>query len=421
MNMKKVFTFLAMAFVVFSANAQRVDATTGATEITVTTGAGYADEVYWGFETFNHTVARSAWDIAFTTAQMDVNILANNGNGVMLYTYPNGDIDDWDTVDTTGMAWSPMFNSIENWEMGAFLQNAVSGSDFDYGWGVYSMTTHNITGDSIFIIKVADSDYRKLAIIRKVATENQWDFKFANLDGTNEVTVNFDADDYSEKHFIHYSIIDEQLVEQEPAAADWQLLFTKYYDYTIPYYVSGVLAKSGVAVQEVRESGLNQETFTDYDEAEFSENISTIGSDWKSFNMGTMQYDIVDTVVYFVRELPDGDIWKMYFTEFGGSSNGNYVFMQENLSATGINDINQSFSTVYPNPVASDLNIIYDIDGECTLSVYNMTGQLIYSENIRNNEHLNKHSLNVSGFQSGIYNLVIKGKTQTTSTKFIKQ
>lgn len=418
--MKRIFTFLMIAFAVYTASAQ-VEAVSGATEMTVATGANYTDEVYWGFETYNHTVSRSAWDIAFTTAKMDISILANTGNSVMLYTYSKGAIADWATVDTTGMTWNPLYNSVENWETGAFVQNQNPANQFDYGWGVYNMSSHNIVGDSIFIIKVTENDFRKLAIVQKNASQNQWSFKYAKLDGSDEKSVNFDADDYIDKKFVHYSIVNDSIVVQEPKATDWQLLFTKYYDYTIPYYVTGVLAKQGVGVQEVRQSGLNQATFTAFDDKGFTENIGTIGSDWKAFSMSTFSYVAVDTVVYFVRELPDGDVWKLYFTGFSGSSTGEYKFMQEKLNTTGVNDVTKGFSSVYPNPATSVVNVIHDIDGESLLSVYSMSGQLVYSENIFGNESLNKQVINVQHLPNGIYNLVIKGSHKISSSKFIKR
>lgn len=418
--MKQIFTILLIAFAVTTASAQ-TEAVSGATEVTVVTGANYADEVYWGFGNKNHTVARNTWDIAFTTTKMDISILANNGNSVMLFTYPKGAIADWATVDTTGMVWNPLYNSIENWETGAFVQNSNPANQFDYGWGVYNMSSHNIVGDSIYIIKVADNDFRKLAIVQKNSIQNQWSFKYAKLDGTDEKTVNFDADDYVDKKFIHYSIVNNDFVVQEPKATDWQLLFTRYYDTTIPYYVTGVLAKQGVGVQEVRQPGLNQETFTAFDENGFTENIGTIGSDWKSFSMSTFSYVTVDTVVYFVRELPDGDVWKLYFTGFSGSSTGEYKFMHENLTTTGVRDVTKGFSSVYPNPVTSFVNVIHDIEGESLLSVYNMSGQLVYTENVFGNESLNKQVVNVQHLPNGIYNVVIKGANKISSSKFIKR
>ena len=107
-------------------------------------------------------------------------------SGVELYTYPDGTIDDWAALDTTGIDWTPMYNSLETFDMGAFNANTIPGDDFDYGWGRYNMSTHVISGDSLFVIKTISGAYKKMAIIQKNPMANTWQFKYANLDGSDE-------------------------------------------------------------------------------------------------------------------------------------------------------------------------------------------------------------------------------------------
>ena len=35
---------------------------------------------------------------------------------------------------------------------------------FDMGWGIYSMITHHVTGDSLYAIKTVGGDWKKLWI-----------------------------------------------------------------------------------------------------------------------------------------------------------------------------------------------------------------------------------------------------------------
>ena len=129
--MKSIFTLLL--FLSFGAM------TFAQTAVNVVTGENYANEVYYSFENdVLKSGAKDSWDIAFTSAQMSVSVQANNGAGVMLYTWNKGKADDWANVDTTGMDWTPMYNSIEDWEYGAFNANTEMGNDFDYGWGKYN-------------------------------------------------------------------------------------------------------------------------------------------------------------------------------------------------------------------------------------------------------------------------------------------
>ena len=132
----------------------------------VVTGVGYADDVYYSLENGTlTTVDRANWDIAFVTSPQSISILANNGSGVELYTFPDGDIDDWASLDTTGMVWTPMYNSIETFDAGAFTAHELGHPD--YGWGIYNMSSHFTEGDSLFVIKTIAGDFKKLAIIQR--------------------------------------------------------------------------------------------------------------------------------------------------------------------------------------------------------------------------------------------------------------
>jgi len=419
--MKRFLTLLLLIICTNFLNAQSQNRT-AATNVIVSTGAGYTNEVYYNFQNGSvKTSARNTWDIAFTTYKYDISILANNGNGIELRTYPNGDIFDWSTtLDVTGFdTWRKMYNSIDSWTLGAFCSNADPGNPMDYGWGVYNDINHHIVGDSILIIKLASGVFKKIIIVDKNAVENQWTFKYADLDGANEQTVNFDADNYSATNFIHYSIENQDFVVQEADKNSWDLLFTKYYDYTIPYYVTGVLNNSKCNVQQV--NGVIQSTFNSYNSGLFSDIINTIGSDWKTFDMNTSTYVMATDVVYFIQQLPAGNIWKIYFTGFTGSSAGEYSFVQEELPISSINKLNKSNSAVYPNPSSNTINLIFDIDGKSDISIYNITGQLVYNESVNYNNHLNKHQINIENFAKGLYNVIIKNDNKISNTKFIKQ
>jgi len=70
---------------------------------------------------------------------------------------------------------------------------------------------------------------------------------------------------------------------------------------------------------------------------------------------------------------------------------------------------------VYPNPVKDILNIdlgISDDGKENKISIYNISGQLIYS----NNDYGIKRSVLVASWKAGIYVVVVNGKR----TKIIK-
>ncbi len=410
--MKSIFTLLFLILFIAPTFSQ--------TPVNVATGENYTNEVYYNF---NKDVLKASplnsWDIAFKTNQMSVSVLGNTGAGLMVYTWPKGTIKDWQTVDTTGIAWKPMYNSVADWEFGAFNANTVRRNAFDYGWGTYNMITHNITGDSIFIIKLVNGKFKKFAINQKNSVQNTWSFKYADLDGKNDTTITIKANDYKTKSFVHFSISDNKVVDQEPTER-WQLLFTRYFDYNIPYYVTGVLSNSGVKIQQVR--GVSQTDFTGYKTSAFNDTLSQIGSDWKSFNMATFRYVVVPDVVYFVQDTAGADksIWKLYFTGFSGSATGTYSFTKMKMVTTGAKNPEERNLTVYPNPANHEINVIHDIKGDTEITIYNISGQPVFKTRNFENAGLNKNTLNISSLPTGIYSLHIRSGNDIKTVKFLK-
>ncbi|HRZ76366.1 MAG TPA: hypothetical protein P5248_03305, partial [Bacteroidales bacterium] len=123
-----------------------------AEEDTVTMGSGYANDIYYNLETgVESTAARALWDLGFSTKVFSASILINDGTAGELYTWGGGDTSGWAMVDTVGMsAWGPLYNDPEDWEMGAFTRNDLGHPD--YGWGVYNNFTHEVVGDSIYLL-----------------------------------------------------------------------------------------------------------------------------------------------------------------------------------------------------------------------------------------------------------------------------
>ncbi len=394
-------------------------------QIEVVTGAGYADDVYYSLQNGSvTTVARNNWDIGFVAQQMSVSVLANNGSGVELYAYKGGDIDDWATVDTTGMDWTPMYNSIETWDKGAFNANTIPGDDFDYGWGQYNMTTHTITGDSIFIIKTLSDSIKKVAIVEKDAIANMWEFKYANLDGSEEQVVPLSAGAYMDKYFIHYSIDSTKFVDREPAKDDWDLLFTKYYDYTIPYIVTGVLINDDhIMAQEVRESGMDQAAHSTYEDSAFKSNISMIGYDWKKLN-DSYSYDIIDTLLYYIKSYGETDsaYYKLYFTDFSGSMGGGiYTFMQEHYTFVSAEEHEfKKLIEVYPNPASDRINVVFDMVGRSEIDIIDMTGRLIRTSQYDASGFTNL-SLDVSSLNPGVFFVRVRAEGESNVLRFIKE
>lgn len=390
----------------------------------VITGAGYDNDVYysldWGIQ---DTVPRKNWDVAFTTSSFSSSILANHSAGVELYTWNLGDINDWDNVDTTGMDWKQMFNSIETWEEGAFGANAL---DFpDYGWGIYDMTTHNLAGDSIFIIKTAGGTWKKLAIVERQSAANNWTVKFDNLDGSDPQQHFFKTSMYTQYNYLHMNLDSSETFVREPISSSWDLLFTKYYDYTIPYHVAGVLTnEKHMLVQEISGADVDQATHMEFEDTSFVTHISTIGSDWKEFDMGSMGYVLSDTTVFYLKKTlgEDSLYFKIYFTGFTSSmADGKYTFMQEQILGVS-NQAPEAIHLleIYPNPASDQLNVVLDQEGELRISVIDITGRMLRSDSYISGG-FSTLNLNIADLDPGLFFLRLEAGTTTQVVRFIKE
>lgn len=383
----------------------------------ISMGSGYANDVYYSFYYGEvKTEARDNWDIAFYSAQFSAGIITNGGSGVMLYTWPNGDTTNWNTVDTSGLSgWPVLYNSIEYWEDGAFNRSALGHPD--YGWGIYNMVNHSLTGDSIYIIKTVNGEYKKLWIEKKISIDNKYIFRYADLDHSNEVQKEYVMNDYLDKNFAYYSFETEELIDREPPKDQWDIVMTKYIDpmlagFSIP---TGFLSNVRVAANKFEGVPLS---YDDYSAKAFDTVKAGIGYNWKEFDMGTFTYTIVDSLVYFVQDYY-GDVYKLYFESFEMGT-GKTVFVKENLYSTDINEeaVNEKSVTISPNPVKDDLRFLINSEGadKMEVHVYDLTGKELIRE-VVSGEGI--HTIHAAQLTEGLYFLVITSENDRYTEKFI--
>jgi len=291
----------------------------------ISMGAGYADEVFYSLANgVVKTSPRSSWDIAFSTDPMSSTILVNEGYGIELYTYPSGDQAAWDAVDTAGIAdWPVMYNSDTSWYYGAFDRNDTGHPD--YGWGVYNTQSHDVMGDSLFIIRLSDGTVNKLFIEKRAAMTNSFSIKYGIISEAGE-TKEIACSSYTSKNFIYFSFASGEILDIEPESDSWDLLFTKYWDESIPYNVTGVLTNVERETAELRNADTD---LADPETAVFDDDISIIGSDWKEFDMGSFTYVVEEDLCYLVKS--GEDVYKIIFTGTDGSVSGKIVFDIEKL------------------------------------------------------------------------------------------
>ncbi len=391
---------------------------------TVSVGAAYTQQTWYNIETkAKHSQPLNNWDLGFEISGFSASILFNNASGNILFAVPNVSASESNflSLDTNGIShWQKLYNSDTSWNLGAFNQN-ISADPFDLGWGIYNMNTHIITGDSLYVIKFADGSFKKLWIINLMG--GVYNFRFANLDGTDDTQASITKSNFIGKNFGYYSIQTKSSLDREQLNSDYNLIFTKYITFLpTPYSVTGVLLNKGV--QAIKASGVDVNTVTP-DQYFYSDKINTIGYDWKKFDF-TLGYVIEDSLAFFVK--PDStSIYKIIFTGFGGSADGNFMFNSEKLNVTGVYNNEQKHIgslSIYPNPSTnSDITLVYDVQSELTsikISVHSLEGKQVLQENIATAKSLQKHTIAASQLSKGVYIVALEAGNQISYQKLIK-
>lgn len=377
---------------------------------------GNTEDVYVHLNTGEKARAdRDNWDLGFENIGTTASVLINGQKGVQLYATPFA-TSDWANFDTTGMSsWREYINSSESWSNGAFNQDLDLSNPFDLGWGTYNVQNHVITGDSVFLIMLADKSFKKIII--NDLTAGTYTFTYADVDGSNEKKKSVTKNDMKGQNFGYYSIVDEHVVTREPATEDWDLVFTEYI-IPIPtgpgmfqnYPVSGVKINKGIEVAQ--RDGVDV-TSDDTMGLNWNTNISEIGSDWKSWD-GT-KYVYEQDRAYFVR-LSGGSVWKIYFTQYAGGPAGTFYYTLEKIeTGAGVNELDMQSISIYPNPSAQ-LPIAIALENNNELKaviVYNNAMQMVHMQT--------DATVNTSNLQSGIYFLAVETTKGTALKKLIIQ
>ena len=430
---KNLFTILFLASIATNLFAQ---STTTSDSLSMTIGT--AVDVYYNLQTGKKdTVSNRNWHLAFavrnaqppTRTMQAATVLINEGRGVSLYE-TNKTLADWNNFDTTGWnTWKPAYNSDSSWDVGAFNKNRDTAQSFDYGWGMYNMTSRDVSGSKIYLIAVDNAqnpfgtptNFRKICI-QKIVYDTQWVFTISKLDGTDSNTVTINKKDFTGKLFAYYNMNANIVIDREPIPANqWNLLFTRYKALvtlgptTIMYPVMGVLQNMNTMAYKLTGST----AFTaNYDTMKFIRKIRTIDWDWKVITTSPGEWPIVDTTVYFTKNA--NQINKIKFTRYYAASDRQViVFNKTKYDALAVNEAikNKLQVSVYPNPATE--NLFVELDSKIKTAQSNISD--LSGKSIINTKLSNQNNIDISGLQLGMYMLTVSTENGSETVKFIKQ
>ena len=401
--------------------------------------AGYAKDVYYSLQNgTQNSVANANWHIGFQMTPQgpygNVSVIANHvQGGVQVFHLNKAASTSWASItaaDTIGKTSNQIYNSDTSWNYGAFSKPTDPSNLLDYGWGTYNMTTHNVEGDSVFLLKIGTTGAAYKFCVTQYksnpADSVKWTFRIAPLTGAGDTTISIRVKDYPNRMFGYYNAITRTVSDREVSRFTWDLLFTRYVGMatqgstTIPYNLTGVLSNFGVTVADVR--GVNPDTAHMYGHT-FTKNMSEIGSDWKTFvNPGPGGYYQVDTTAtFFIRTTNTQEYWQIKFTGFDYTV-GKVYFSKRFLSTTSVNTINNTVANyyVYPQPATNAVYIMIDskdATNGAALMLTDLTGRTVYSQPVTLNSGINTFSVPTANLPGGMYVLSVAGQNLKLAQK----
>ncbi len=411
----------------------------------VSMGSGYANNIFYALGSGNgvqKTVSSSNWHLAFSMNAMDsASVFANQKGGlgdfVKVFNI-HKPISDWGTVTLNDtMTADRLYNGQEGWHQGAFNQIPNS-SAFNYGWGTYNISTHKIQGDSMFIVQ-AGSWFYKFAIDSLNPLTYDWYIRVERIDaiGMPQTYTVSKSSGYQDRLFAYFNLDSAQAYDREPIVSSWDLQFITYPAYIAAgpnsswRGVTGVLHNRGRAVAEARniEEDAAQSDYMSivptfsgpaWINGWETSAYTTIGYDWKIFDMGTFQYIIPDSLTYFVAAQND-TVYQLQFLDFSGGSLGNIKFryraMAQNPLSVKDNELFAKAS-IYPNPAQDQVNFLFNAakSTEATLTITALNGRTIFKADKKVDAGLNAWQLNTASYAPGHY-LITLSNGEGVSTK----
>ena len=392
----------------------------------VSTGASYANDVYYNMNSGSTgSSANNNWHIAFQMAPQfgpssSASILANHAvNNVQVFSLNLSATTKFATLsasDTVGKT-NPereLVGSNKTWNIGAFNRNKDQSNLFDYGWGKYNQTTNNLSGDSIYLVKIGTTTAYKIWVQEYVshpADSIAWKVRIATFSGGSDTTLiiprNKAPFNFTDRLFAYVNLGTYTILDREPSKSNWDLVFTRYKDtatqmgLTLTMNVSGVLQHPNVSIAEVPNAAMPSLA-----NLNFIDSINTIGYDWKYFP-GSYPY-VVSNTNYFVKNKLSNMYYVLQFTAFGGSANGLYSFKKQSLGTTSISNTNAYNNTLlsYPNPAAQSLSLLIDAKENmehARISICSLTGSILYAAEVNIQAGMNTFTLNTTDFANGLY------------------
>lgn len=352
------------------------------------TGAGYSRQSFITLADDGETsIENGAWDLAFTgLGVQDGGIHVNESTAstmgapaaeLALYLAPEAD---FAAVIDPAQLSTRLYNDEKSWSWGAVNAPRDTSSAFDYGWGAYQFTTHQIIGNRVFVLRLRNGAYRKFQVVSLAG--NTYTLRHAGLDGSDEQTATLPKS-AARGGLLYFSFASNGLVETPPI--QWDLLYCRYVTplddgmgNMLDYAVTGILSAPGVEVAVLR--GVASQGAPDIQLAPYATRLDAFGYDWKNFDF-SQGWIIPDSLTYLVKTASD-EVYKLTPVDFEGSGTGTATFERQLLgviSSVGDAIIGNTPPALFPNPLRAGQRPTLALDlpneGELSWQVFDLSGR----------------------------------------------
>ena len=397
----------------------------------VSLGSNFSKEVFYSLsqgETKSSGI--SEWDLSHTTVSRDNCLRLNHVNGWELRQYPNGSIADWSTMDTSNWrSWPIYFNSPENHLLGAFNRTKNSKNVWDFSWGVYNPNTHEVVGDSLFLlIKDGQPVMKFWPLVQKI--NGDLIFQTQTFDGSPAKRDTLLQSVAGKRHHKYYSFAQGQF-NVEPLKDEWDLRFTQYaeprWDATqnvwYPNIVVGVQSSPSLRVKPIENHSWQWtlDSFWTYQGATFFD-LNSVGSNWKALDSQSQTWSVKPDLSYWLDN--DSTQAIFHFLQFEGENTGKIVFEYWPLAQTlgRIEPKTIDIAKAFPNPVWDKLFVPISSLEAAELTLFNSQGQCVARSGqiSLNNGSAPVIAMSIQHLPSGRYVLKIAQNGQVYSQTIIK-
>ncbi|MEZ5017622.1 MAG: T9SS type A sorting domain-containing protein [Flavipsychrobacter sp.] len=411
--------------------------------------AGYAKDAYYNLANGNtKTQTADDWHIAFQMSKFgatsfNASVRANHIKGkVQVYSIGAkastkfGNLVASDTMGKVSPA-TQLVNNDTSWGEGAFTVNRNTSSPVDFGWAKYNMTTHNLSGDSLYIVMIDGAAYQlHLQEYKSAANNEMYKFRFAKFDGSGLVEDSIKrASPYTDRLFAYYNMTTATVIDREPSIGAWDLLFKQYQKNRtfgpVPGQLqayTGVLANLDVEIAEVFSVDPNNLTSSNFTShlSNLKKETNTIGDNWKTFDMSIFKYRVHADTSYIVKSKNNSSYYHIQFTRFDGTATGKIVFQKRALGTTSVASVTNNVSeySIYPNPANNQVNIMIDARAQANnaqIVVTDITGKVMMTTTANMKKGLNAYQFDVTNYPSGTYLVVVSNGGWKIADKIMVQ